>query len=246
VNIAPPALLGVFVGVLVTFLTGGGFHGLGNWVLTTAWSPDVANVFLGPGATPGNFVQTFVAAWEFLVPTAIVAAIVAYGLTRSHGAGDRESSVFGYVALANIALPPVLMMLLAPFLAVGTAGGILNFVIGGIKMLILPIWPLVFLVVFLILTALAGWALYQRLDDPILAAALALIPMLVPLMLIPIGSFLLKTLFFSFLVFWLWFTLPRVRVDQFLRIGWKVMFPLSLVTLTLAGFEAWLLRGGAL
>jgi NADH-quinone oxidoreductase subunit H len=50
--------------------------------------------------------------------------------------------------------------------------------------------------------------------------------------------------FFSFVVFWLWFTLPRVRVDQFLRIGWKTMFPLSLVTLVMAGVEVWWLKGG--
>ncbi|HEV8359409.1 MAG TPA: NADH-quinone oxidoreductase subunit H, partial [Candidatus Thermoplasmatota archaeon] len=81
-------------------------------------------------------------------------------------------------------------------------------------------------------------------DDLVLDGALTALPALVPMMLIPFGSFLLKSVFFSFVVFWLWFTLPRVRVDQFLRIGWKTMFPLSLVTLVMAGVEVWWLKGG--
>jgi len=93
---------------------------------------------------------------------------------------------------------------------------------------------------------IAALTLMSCTDDIVLAGALTLLPALIPLALIPAGSFLLKSLFFSFMVFWLWFTLPRVRVDQFLRIGWRTMFPLSLLTLTIAGIEAWVLRGGAL
>lgn len=47
--------------------------------------------------------------------------------------------------------------------------------------------------------------------------------------------FLLKTFFFSFVVFWMWLTLPRVRIDQYLNFAWKVLFPLSLVNLVIAG-----------
>lgn len=47
--------------------------------------------------------------------------------------------------------------------------------------------------------------------------------------------FLLKTFFFSFLVFWMWLSLPRVRIDQYLNFAWKVLFPLSLLNLVIAG-----------
>jgi NADH-quinone oxidoreductase subunit H len=47
--------------------------------------------------------------------------------------------------------------------------------------------------------------------------------------------FLSKTLLIAFLVFWLWLTLPRVRIDQYLSFAWKVLFPLSLVNLLIAG-----------
>ncbi len=41
--------------------------------------------------------------------------------------------------------------------------------------------------------------------------------------------FLLKTMAFLFLFIWLRATLPRLRYDQFMNIGWKVLVPLSLV-----------------
>jgi NADH-quinone oxidoreductase subunit H len=45
--------------------------------------------------------------------------------------------------------------------------------------------------------------------------------------------FLLKALLLCFVVFWLWSTLPRVRVDQYLNVAWKVMLPISLVNFIL-------------
>jgi NADH-quinone oxidoreductase subunit H len=56
--------------------------------------------------------------------------------------------------------------------------------------------------------------------------------------------FLLKVAFFVLLVLLVWFTLPRVRVDQFLNLGWKVLFPLSLLNLLVAVGEVFALRGG--
>ena len=40
--------------------------------------------------------------------------------------------------------------------------------------------------------------------------------------------FLLKSLLMSFVVFWVWVTLPRVRVDQYMGVAWKVLLPLSI------------------
>ena len=52
----------------------------------------------------------------------------------------------------------------------------------------------------------------------------------------PIVWFLLKTAVFIFFFIWLRGTLPRMRYDQFMRLGWKVLVPLALVwTMLVAG-----------
>ena len=45
----------------------------------------------------------------------------------------------------------------------------------------------------------------------------------------PIVWFLLKTLMFIFFFIWLRGTLPRMRYDQFMQLGWKILIPLALV-----------------
>ncbi|NMH99748.1 NADH-quinone oxidoreductase subunit NuoH [Pseudonocardia acidicola] len=45
-------------------------------------------------------------------------------------------------------------------------------------------------------------------------------------------AFLIKTLIFLFLFIWLRGTLPRLRYDQFMRLGWKVLVPISLLWIT--------------
>lgn len=59
--------------------------------------------------------------------------------------------------------------------------------------------------------------------------ALALPSLLVTLM--QVGSYLLKVGFFCWLLMTIRWTLPRFRYDQLMALGWKIVFPLSLLNI---------------
>jgi NADH-quinone oxidoreductase subunit H len=52
--------------------------------------------------------------------------------------------------------------------------------------------------------------------------------------------FAAKTYFFLFLFFWLRATLPRLRYDQLMRFGWKVMLPIALANIVITSIAVYL------
>jgi NADH-quinone oxidoreductase subunit H len=62
----------------------------------------------------------------------------------------------------------------------------------------------------------------------------------------PVLWFLAKVLILIFCFFWLRGTLPRIRYDQLMRFGWKVLIPVSLVwILVIATIRVWRTHGGS-
>jgi NADH-quinone oxidoreductase subunit H len=56
--------------------------------------------------------------------------------------------------------------------------------------------------------------------------------------------FAAKVYFFLFLFFWLRATLPRLRYDQLMRFGWKVMLPIALGNILVTSIAAYLFPKG--
>ncbi len=56
----------------------------------------------------------------------------------------------------------------------------------------------------------------------------ALDPLNLATILLQVGAFVSKVMFFMWFFVWVRWTLPRFRYDQLMNIGWKVLFPLAL------------------
>jgi len=50
----------------------------------------------------------------------------------------------------------------------------------------------------------------------------------------------IKIAFFMYTFFWLRATFPRYRYDQIMRLGWKVLIPVTIVWITVEGIMAWM------
>ncbi len=63
--------------------------------------------------------------------------------------------------------------------------------------------------------------------------------------LLRILAFVLKVVFFCWLYIWIRWTIPRFRYDQVMRLGWKMLLPLSLLNIFVTGLVLLLIdRGG--
>ncbi|NUP89498.1 MAG: NADH-quinone oxidoreductase subunit NuoH [Candidatus Sumerlaeia bacterium] len=60
----------------------------------------------------------------------------------------------------------------------------------------------------------------------------------------PVVWFLLKSYSVIFLLMWLRWTFPRVRVDQLMSLGWKVLMPLAFANLAVTALVILLFNGG--
>lgn len=61
--------------------------------------------------------------------------------------------------------------------------------------------------------------------------------------LFPFLWFVLKTYVFIFITMWIRWTVPRVRIDQLMDLGWKFLLPVSLVNVLITGLVMVISRG---
>jgi NADH-quinone oxidoreductase subunit H len=55
--------------------------------------------------------------------------------------------------------------------------------------------------------------------------------------ILPVIYFIVKTCIFIFVFIWLRATLPRLRYDRLMDLGWRVMLPVGLLWVLLTGFS---------
>jgi NADH-quinone oxidoreductase subunit H len=60
-------------------------------------------------------------------------------------------------------------------------------------------------------------------------------PVELPVQIPPTIWFLVKAAAFIYFFMWVRFTLPRYRYDQLMKIGWKVLIPVSLINIMVTG-----------
>ena len=90
-----------------------------------------------------------------------------------------------------------------------------------------------------------GWQVPYLHPDGFLfpwGGAISVAPLLYALL--GVGSFTFKVLFFCWLFMTVRWTLPRFRYDQLMNLGWKILFPISLINVVVTGLVLALLRPG--
>ena len=102
---------------------------------------------------------------------------------------------------------------------------------------------IVFVSMMTVLLFFGGWHL-PFVDDLVTGLLGASYWTPIVLGIIGLVAFLGKTTFFVLFVLLTWFTLPRLRIDQFLAVSWKGLFPLAVLSLVIAVAEAYVLTGG--
>lgn len=93
----------------------------------------------------------------------------------------------------------------------------------------------VFISMLTVLLYFGGWSI------PFVTSIVVLGIDLLPL--VSILVFLAKVAIFTLFTLLVWFTLPRLRPDQFLTLGWKVLFPLALLNLVVTAGVVYFLGG---
>jgi NADH-quinone oxidoreductase subunit H len=73
-----------------------------------------------------------------------------------------------------------------------------------------------------------GWLPFYIGDWTAFNQIMAMIP--------PAIWFTVKTAFFIFLLMWFRWTLPRLRIDQLMRLEWKVLLPIGFANLFIGAF----------